>query len=221
MRLDKYLSWLARVPRRQFKKTAKKWLIAVNNEEVRDGSMILNEWDTIQLEEYEVVYREVTTLLLHKPAGYISHDQDEHGRQSYRQLLTDCPYTATLHSAGRLDQDTTGLLVLTNDGDLIHRIISPKHECHKTYTVVSKNFLSDKDLIQLNTWVKLDTGYVTKPWRTKRINKQCIELSITEWKFHQVKKMLEAINNEVVSLQRISIWEYELWELKEGEWKYV
>lgn len=138
-------------------------------------------------------------------------------------MLQDCPYTGLLHVAGRLDWDTSGLVIVTSDGDLNHQIISPKHKLVKTYHVTCAHVVQEEDIQKLIHGVELDDGYTTLPALARYLDDSRIriELQITEGKYHQVKRMLQAVSNEVVTLHRVSIGPRTLDGLQEGEWRYL
>ena len=119
--------------------------------------------------------------------------------------MLDCPYVNLLHVAGRLDTDTEGLLLLSNDGQFIHQTISPKREKEKEYEVWLRSPISAEECEYLRQGVKLDDGYLTKPAKLEHIEEKKILLTITEGKYHQVKKMLQAVGNEVIYLKRLRI----------------
>ncbi len=136
-------------------------------------------------------------------------------------LLQDCPYAKMLHVAGRLDRDTEGLVFCTNDGNFTHEIISPKKKEEKEYYVELALPISDEDIQKLETGVTLDEGYVTMPAKAKRVSENIILLTIHEGKYHQVKRMAEAVNNSVTYLRRERIGEWTLEGLEKGRWKYL
>ena len=135
--------------------------------------------------------------------------------------MLSCPYVNLLHVAWRLDVDTEWLLLLSNDGQFIHQVISPKRDKEKEYEVHLEKEISDEDCIKLGNWVILDDGYKTKPAKVKKLEDKKILLTITEWKYHQVKRMLESINNKVIYLKRIRIDNRNLDWLKKGDWKLI
>ena len=135
--------------------------------------------------------------------------------------MLSCPYVNLLHVAWRLDVDTEWLLLLSNDGQFIHQVISPKRDKEKEYEVHLEKEISDEDCIKLEKWVILDDGYKTKPAKVKKLEDKKILLTITEWKYHQVKRMLESINNKVIYLKRIRIANRNLDWLKKGDWKLI
>ncbi len=220
-RFDKYASMLGWFSRREAKQVHKRNTFLVNGEILDKVERKIHVWDTLTWKEYNLELEVVldVAVILHKPSWYISADHDEHGWPSYRALLQDFPYTNMLHVAGRLDQDTEWLLLLTSDGKLTHRIISPKKKVPKRYYVETKNAIKDCDLVRLRDGVTLEDGSVTLPAECVRLGDNTLELSIVEGKFHQVKRMLQAVANEVVYLKRTSIGWLSLWDLEQGQWK--
>ncbi|HCB51535.1 TPA: 16S rRNA pseudouridine(516) synthase [Patescibacteria group bacterium] len=222
IRLDKYLSNLGLISRRTADKIFKSAEILVNGEQAKKSDQKIAYGDVITFDGVEIDVLENVYCILYKTAGYISSDEDEDGYLSYRNQMPDCPYVEMLHVAGRLDQDTEGLLLLSNDGQFIHQVISPKRDKEKEYEVHLAKPISDKDLGQLERGVVLDDGYKTLPAKTSRLdtNKK-ISLIITEGKFHQVKRMLEAVQNKVIYLKRTRIGDRTIDDLQPGEWKYI
>lgn len=237
IRIDKYLSSLWIGSRQDLSVMCKKWLIENNglickkaDQKVNYGS-VFKVWDGKKLTFKEIECKEFVALILYKPKNFVCSDIDEWWHKSYSNLLKDCPYWETLHVAGRLDQDTTWLVICTNDGNFNHRIISPKHKLIKTYKVVCESTITDDMIIRLENWVELDDGYKTLPAKVKRIHPLSvenewlwlhqIELQIIEGKYHQIKRMMESVENKVVELHRSSIGDWNLDELKEGERSYI
>ena len=220
-RLDRYLANLGLVSRRECNAVCKEWVIRVNGEVVKKSDFRLLWGGKIQVRDVEVEFFEEVYVILYKTAGYISSDEDEFGYPSYKNQMLDCPYVELLHVAWRLDVDTEGLLLLSSDGQFIHQVISPKREKEKEYEVWLDSVISDEDCNNLESWVVLDDGYLTKPAKVQKIKDKKILLTITEWKYHQVKRMLEAVGNKVVYLKRIRIGKWNLDGLKPGEWKMI
>jgi 16S rRNA pseudouridine516 synthase len=206
MRLDKYLSALELYSRRQSAPLIKKWVFLVNGEVVKRPEYELVEGDMLARENQEIIVKTRITLLIYKPAGYVSSDVDEYGRPSYKKLLADVPYTPLLHIAGRLDVDTEGLIIASSDGQLVHKIISPKHHLPKTYLVTTRDALDQKQCDRLAAGVYLDDMYHTLPAQATLIDEHHLTLVLTEGKYHQVKRMLVSVGNEVVHLQRVALW---------------
>ncbi len=205
MRLDRYLSSLQLFSRRQSVPLIKKWIFQVNGEIVKHANYDLVEWDRISRDEQEIIVKNRATLLIYKPAGYVSSDVDEYGRPSYKQLLTAYPYTPLLHIAGRLDVDTEGLIIASSDGQLVHKIISPRHHLPKTYLVTTRDVIDQKQCDRLAAGVYLDDMYHTLPAQATLLDDHHLTLVLTEGKYHQVKRMLVSVGNEVVHLKRTAI----------------
>lgn len=220
MRIDKYLSNLGFWSRKEILKTIKEKWVYINDTICKKWEEKIVFWDKISINWLEIIYKEFVYVILNKPQNYVSSNKDEAHYKSYRELLSDCPYVNQLEIVGRLDVDTTWLLLLTNNWELIHKLIHPKKDIFKTYYVKSFDEISEKDIKKLENWVKID-DFITKPAKVKIVSGNEIELSISEWKFHQIKKMFFAINNEVVELHRINIWKIELWNLEIWKWRYL
>jgi len=199
----------------------KRYEVLVNGVLATSSDQKISYGDAITFGGEEIEVREFVTVLIHKPAGYVSSDVSDAGYPSYRELLVGCSYVHMLHVAGRLDQDTEGLLLASNDGWLIHRIISPKKKFPKVYFVSLWKALSDVAIEHLEAGVTLDGGDVTLPAHIEKIDEKTIRLTLYEGKFHQVKRMMEAVDNHVVYLKRESIGEWTLDGLEKGEWRYV
>ncbi len=220
-RLDKYLANLGLVSRREAPNACKSWNILVNGEIVKKSDFKLLGGEKLTVFGQEVQVLEKIYAILYKSAGYISSDEDEFGYPSYKKQMLDCPYVNLLHVAGRLDVDTEGLLLLSNDGQFIHQVISPKRDKEKEYEVWLQLPISLADCEQLQKGVQLDDGYLTKPAKVQQLEEKKILLTIIEGKYHQVKRMLQAVGNEVVYLKRLRIGEWALEGLEKGQWKLI
>lgn len=222
IRIDKYLAQLNMVSRREAKKFFRSGRVMLNGYIEYDHWFHIVDWDVISIDaELDFEVKQSVTILLNKPTGYVCSEIDEWWHKSYKNLLEDCIYAPMLKVAGRLDQDTTGLVFITSDWDLNHRLTSPKSQKEKEYIVTCAKEVSDTNLIKLEQGVILDSEYKTLPAKTLRIDAFSFHLIITEWKYHQVKRMCEAIDNECITLKRIRIAEWTIDELKEGEWKEI
>ena len=221
IRLDKYLANLWLVPRRLADRVVKSGAILVNGQEIKKSDFKLAWGDIITYEWQNIEVREYIYMLLHKSAGYVSSDEDEFGYLSYKKQMLNCPYVNLVHVAWRLDQDTEWLLLLSNDGQFIHKVISPKWEKEKEYEVHLESSISDESCKQLEKWVTLDDDYFTLPAKLTKVEDKKILLTITEGKFHQVKRMLEAVWNKVVYLKRLRIWDWTLDWLEKWAWKMI
>jgi 16S rRNA pseudouridine516 synthase len=212
-RLDKVLAHLGYGSRAEIKSIVRKGVIRVNNHIVTDSGLQVDpEHDVIVFQDHVVYYREFVYLMLHKPAGVVSATEDTRDR-TVVDLLHKSYQSFSVFPVGRLDKDTEGLLLLTNDGKLSHQLLSPRKHVPKTY-FARIAWEVDESIIRLfSQGVKLDDGYVTMPAQLRILshgdatNQQLaeIELTIFEGKFHQVKRMFQAVDRQVVYLKRISM----------------
>ena len=211
MRIDKLLSNLKYGTRNEIKKAMKQGLLEVNGELVKDPKTnVTPESDKIVFMNEEIYYKNPIFLMLNKPQGYVCANKDGLHKTVFE--LIEEPYNRfDLKIAGRLDLDTEGLLLLTNDGDLIHSIINPKKDIYKKYFVrVNEGF--DCSLLTGNMEI-LDgrnNPYKPLPAIVERVSDTEFYLSIKEGKFHQVKRMCKFHNREVVYLKRVAVGDIEL-----------
>ena len=155
-------------------------------------------------------------LLLHKPTGYITTFKDTHGRPTVYDLLADVD--TFVAPVGRLDLDSSGLLLLTNDTELAERLTNPEHKVPKTYRVKAATLLSEDQLDRLRHGVELSDG-PTRPAIVRREASAYLRITITEGRNRQVRRMLEAVGSAVAALTRISIGKLRLGDLPAGEWR--
>jgi 23S rRNA pseudouridine2605 synthase len=158
--------------------------------------------------------------MLNKPMGYITSMGDERGRLTVAELVDDCG--ARIFPVGRLDFNTTGLLIMTNDGDLAYRLTHPKHHFPKTYRLKAQGTLSKQRINRLEQGIDIG-GYVTAPAKVKLIKQSeryCIaEIEIYEGKNRQVRKMFSAVGNKVLELKRIAMGDLQLGRMAEGQYR--
>ncbi|UUV14692.1 pseudouridine synthase [Clostridioides difficile] len=222
-RIDKILSNLGYGSRSEIKKYCKQGSVVVNGSEVSNpGTQVDTENDEILFNGEEVIYREYIYLMMNKPDGYISATTDKYDPTVLD--LIDLSYLAfEPFPVGRLDKDTEGLLVLTNDGKLSHRVLSPKKHVPKTYYAKIDGVVTEEDVEAFLEGVVLDDGYKTMPSQLnilKSDDESEIELTIHEGKFHQVKRMFESVGKKVVYLKRLSMGNLKLDEILElGEYR--
>ena len=208
MRVDKLLSNVGVASRAELKKYCKQGLISVNGKVINNpGVQVDSESDDIRFNGEKIVYREFVYIMLNKPDGYISATFDK-----YDPIVLDLIDQSYLvfepFPVGRLDKDTEGLLVLTNDGQLAHRVLSPKKHVPKTYYAKIQGKVTEEDILAFEKGVILDDGYETMPSQLKILKSDEmseIELTIHEGKFHQVKRMFESVGKKVVYLKRLSM----------------
>lgn len=217
MRLDRYLANAGVGTRLEVKKLIKKSFVFVNDAVVRQADFTVNlEKDIVRVDETVIHYQEFVYVMLNKPAGYLSAKEDRNDK-TVMELIEGYEHR-DLHIVGRLDKDTTGLLLLTDDGQFTHHVTSPKHLMAKRYRVsVDKDFPVDQ-LQKLESSIMLD-GSPTLPGEASLIESRIILLTIYEGKHHQVKRMLERLGYDVVALHREAIGDLTLGDLKEGSFR--
>ncbi|OPF52102.1 16S rRNA pseudouridine(516) synthase [Clostridium baratii] len=223
-RLDKIISNLGYGSRKEIKSIARKGLIEVDGVIVKDSSMNVDpEKSVIKINGEEIFYREYIYLMMNKPDGVISATHDNRD-ETVIDLLEIDHQAFDPFPVGRLDKDTVGLLLLTNDGELNHRLISPKWKVDKVYYAKIDKKVTEKDVEAFKKGITLDDGYVCKEAKLEILNASDegseINLTIQEGKFHQVKRMFEAVDKKVVYLKRIEFGGLSLDEdLEEGEYR--
>lgn len=217
MRLDKYISDMVTSSRKKAKKLINKKKVKVNGEIILDEGYKVNEHnDIIMIDEKQIIYQQFHYYILNKPKGLVTSTLDEN--PTVMSLIHEYP-KYNLAPVGRLDKDTEGLLLITDDGILSHLLTSPKHHVDKTYYVELLKDISISDIQKLEEGIILDDGYKTKEARVKMISPKTIELTIHEGKYHQVKRMLESVNNKVTYLKRISFGPLNLGNLELGTYR--
>ncbi|MCE4956387.1 pseudouridine synthase [Macrococcoides caseolyticum] len=224
MRLDKYLSNHGVGSRKDVKSLLKKKVIAVNDEIVTKADIKIDpDQDKITVQGEVIHFEPFIYLMLNKPAGVVSSTQDKD--KTVIDLIDGLEHY-DLHPVGRLDKDTEGLLILTNDGQFTHDVLSPKKHVNKTYYAKISGIVTQDTVLQFKQGVTLDDGYHTMPGELKILavddvqKTSEIELVIQEGKFHQVKRMFLAHGMKVTYLKRIKMGNLTLDEtLLPGEYK--
>ncbi len=204
--------------------------IMILNEEITVNGALCDDPDaefelenlsfTIKGEPWE--YKEKSYLMMHKPANYECSHKTQHHPTIY-SLLPHPLVERGVQCIGRLDEDTTGLILISDDGQFIHRMSSPKHKVPKIYEVTCKHPVSQANIQALLSGVKLiDEEETIAALDVKPISERIIHMTLAEGKYHQVKRMVAAISNRVEALKRIQIGELKLPEdLKKGEWQWL
>ena len=227
MRLDKFLANSGIGTRKEVKEILKKGKISVNSIFIKDGRIHINEKkDIIKYEDKVVGYKPFVYIMMNKPAGVVSATEDNH-HKTVIDLLNDKYRTYDIFPVGRLDIDTEGLLLLTNDGVLSHNLLSPKKHVSKKYYVKIAKPLSENDVKILENGIKLEENFITKKAKVEIISEDLCEnddnqvyITISEGKLLQVKRLLKAVNNEVLYLKRVKMGNLSLDEnLKLGEYR--
>ncbi len=223
MRLDKFLANAGIGTRKEVKKFLKKNLVSVNEEIVKKPEMHINpEEDVITFDDIPIEYEPVVYLMMNKPAGYISATEDDE-HETVIDIVPEYMHL-DLFPVGRLDKDTEGLLLLTNDGKFSHQLMSPKHKVPKKYYVEVDGHISENATEIFKKGIDLG-DFTSSPSELEIIeNDESSKAFVTiyEGKFHQVKRMFQSIGCEVTYLKRIQIADLELDELLElGEYRHL
>ena len=202
MRLDKFLVSMEIGSRSQVKDFIKKGHIKLNGQIVKSGDLKINEEeDVVDCNGQILCYAKYVYYMLHKPAGVVTATQDNHDK-TVMDLLDPSVRKKDLFPVGRLDKDTEGLLMITNDGELAHKLLSPKRHVDKTYLVELAFPIQEQALKALEEGVDIGEENPTLPAKAEKVSEKSIKLTIHEGKFHQVKRMLKAVDNEVIYLKR-------------------
>lgn len=219
IRLDKFLSQMNIGTRSEVKNAIRKGKVTINGTICKNADIKIDEnKDVICYENTEITYEKFVYYMLNKPAGVVSATKDNLDK-TVLDLLVNVQ-TRDLFPVGRLDKDTEGLLLLTNDGELAHNLLSPKKHISKTYRVLTKDAITEEQLDSLENGVDIGEASLTLPAKAKRIGEKELFLIIYEGKFHQVKRMLKAVGNEVVYLERRKMGQLALDEnLARGEYR--
>ena len=209
MRLDKYISDNTNYSRSDAKRFIKSKRVYINGVPNQDpGFKVTNdmkiEFNHKEIKESGFIYFE-----LDKPKGYVSAVSDKE-HPVVTDLIPEELKHLNLKPVGRLDKDTTGLIILTNDDSFIHQMTSPKNNVIKTYIVALADPIKDEYKQAIEAGIELKDGTVTKPGKYKVISDNVVELTITEGKYHQVKRMFGALGNKVVELRRIQFGDYKI-----------
>jgi len=226
MRLDKYLSNMGVASRRELKICFKKRLISVNGEVVLSSSLKVDtETDIVKYKGIRVIYREYVYLLLNKPQGVVSAKTDKRF-ETVVDIVREEYGHYDMFPVGRLDRDTEGLLILTNDGDFTHDLLSPKKHVPKTYFADIDGCVTEEHVKLFKEGIALEDGYQCMPADLEILsvdeeNKSSeINITLHEGKFHQVKRMFEAVDTEVLYLKRVKMGNLDLDpELELGDYR--
>lgn len=219
MRLDKFLCDLNIGSRSQVKELIRKGKVTVNQAVIKSPDFKMDEHlDLVICNGNQLQYQKYYYYMLHKPMGVVSATNDNTCKTVIELLPAE--KRKNLFPIGRLDKDTTGLLLITNDGEFSHQLLAPNRHVDKTYRVTLRNEISASAIEQLMTGVDIGEKKNTLPAKVTLLQPNCILLTIHEGKFHQVKRMLAAVDNEVIALHRCSFGRLTLdTSLQPGEWR--
>lgn len=222
MRLEKFLSESGIASRRDAKKYISDGRVSVNGERVLvPGTHIAPQQDEITFDGEPIRGKpEQIYLMLNKPAGYVTTVRDERGRPTVMALVSDI--SERIYPVGRLDLDTEGLLLLTNDGDFAHRILHPSHEIEKTYTAWVEGHPNRQAIQRLREGIEIEDG-ITASARVNHVERReeqsQFQVVIHEGRKRQIRRMFHAINHEVIHLKRVKIGSLSLGRLPIGKYR--
>lgn len=221
MRLNKYIAHAGICSRRKADELIANGNVKVNGLVMKEMGCDVSEHDIVEVNGSVINARHKNVYVaVNKPLGYITSMDDDKGRATVGELVADIP--ERLFPVGRLDYNTTGLLLMTNDGDLTYTLTHPKHEVYKTYVAKVAGVISDARLARLRKGVDIG-GFVTSPAKVRLIKQMpryaVVEISIKEGKNRQVRKMFAAVGNKVQELERTQIGQIRLGRLMEGHYR--
>ncbi len=204
LRLDKFLANNNIGTRTEVKKLVKAGRVKVGESVAKDSGMIINEnEDIITVDGKTVIYEEFYYIMLNKPKGYVC-SAHEKGENSILQLIHE-NYRNKLYPVGRLDKDTTGLVLLTNDGPMTHELLSPAKHVDKEYYVELASPIRSGDKEKFENGLDIGDEKPTKPAKLIPVSDKSCKVIIHEGRFHQIKRMFEALDNEVLELKRLKM----------------
>lgn len=224
MRLQKFMAQCGIASRRKSEDIIVNKRVKVNEILVTElGCKIDPLRDVVTVDGKRIKHREKSIyIIMNKPKGYVTTVSDEYNRKTVLDLVNDVK--ERVYPVGRLDYDTSGLLILTNDGELAYKLIHPKYEVVKTYIATVKGKPSEEELERFRSGLEVD-GYITSEAEIEILNsindKSVVKIQIHEGKNRQIRKMCEKIGHPVTSLKRIAIGELELGTLKKGCWRFL
>ena len=223
MRLQKFMADCGVASRRACEQIISDGRVTVNGIPAVLG-MSVEETDDVRLDGKPLKPQERrVVLMLYKPRGVVSTSSDEAGRKTVQAFVTDLPYR--LYNVGRLDLNSEGLLLLTNDGELANHLMHPRYGVEKTYRVVCDGTLSASEIASLTNGVQLEDG-VTAPAKVANIRRSttggtAFSITIHEGRNRQIRRMLEAVGHRTLRLKREAYGPLKLGALKPGEWRYL
>lgn len=205
IRLDKFLSNQLNISRSEIRKKIKKGYVLLNGKTVTDfGAPVVPGIDEVLFENKKVEYKKYIYILMNKPAGVLSASRDKSAK-TVIDLVPETLKRKNLFTVGRLDKDTTGLLIITDDGAFAHNCISPGKNVKKVYIAEFEGELSPDASFEFEKGIILSDGYICKPAKLEILGNQTAKVTVTEGKYHQVKRMMKAVGADVTALHRESV----------------
>ena len=223
LRLDRYLADMGAGTRSELKKGIRAGLVLVNGEIEKDPGRKVTEEDSVSFRGRRIAYEKYVYYMLHKPAGVISATEDRR-QKTVLDLIDEEDRRKDLFPVGRLDRDTEGLLLITNDGDLAHALLSPARHVDKVYLAQVDGPLEEEDAAAFARGLQVEEDFRALPARLEILEKgaerSLARVTIREGKFHQIKRMFQARGREVLYLKRLSMGPLVLDEaLAPGQWR--
>ena len=224
IRLQKYLAEAGVASRRKCEELMLQGRVEVNGVQVTELGTRVNAEDVVKVDGKPVKQEgKKIYIILNKPVGYITTAKDQFSRRTVLDLIEGV--NERIYPVGRLDYDTSGLLLLTNDGDLAYRLTHPSRETDKVYQVKINGNLNDGQIQALKSGIRLEDDFKTSAAKIKIIERSetgsVVEITIHEGKNRQVRRMFEAVGHTVLKLKRISTGPLQLGNLEEGKWRYL
>ncbi|MGL4606827.1 MAG: pseudouridine synthase [Eubacteriaceae bacterium] len=222
MRLQKYMAHCGVASRRKSEELIVQGKVKVNDVvATTPGFEIDPDVDVVKVKDKALFIHTMVYCMVNKPKGVMSTSEDTHGRKRVIDLI---PNHQRLYTVGRLDKETEGLILVTNDGDLTYKLTHPKHEFSKTYHGVVRGFPNEESLKHFRNGIKIE-DYKTAPAKIKILrhtkDSTLLEMIIHEGRNRQIRKMCQAIGHPIMELKRVSIGKLTLGNLKLGEWRYL
>jgi 23S rRNA pseudouridine2605 synthase len=213
VRLARYLAHSGVASRRAAEEMIREGRVVLNGAVVTDPARDAGEGDDVRVDGKPVAPEAREVWMLNKPPGVVSTAREPGRRRAVTDLVSS---PARLYPVGRLDADSSGLILISNDGELANRVMHPRYGVPKTYRAILRRPPAERDLRRLERGVRLEDG-PTAPARVKRSGEREIEMTIREGRNRQVRRMVEAVGNEVVALERVRLGTLELGGLAQGE----
>ncbi len=221
MRLNKYIAHSGICSRREADTLISEGKVKVNDQTITELGYKIDPSAKIEVSGFEIEPEPFVYLLLYKPHDTITTTSDERGRNTVIDLVEDV-VGKRIYPVGRLDRNTTGALLMTNDGELAHRLMHPSYSIGKIYEVQTEKILTDDDLKTLKRGVKLEDG-PAKAYSVRRRpdRSDIIQIGVHEGRYHMVRRMMEVLGTQAVELKRIRYGNLSLKGLRPGRWRYL
>lgn len=215
-RLDKTIAQTGLYTRREVRALAKKGLIEVDGAVIKDESFKVSSGASITIDDKSIELYHDVVIMLNKPAGYVT-STDDSSNPTVMALIPEEYKRLGVYPVGRLDKDTEGLLIFTNNGDIAHRLISPKHEVEKEYIAYHDGSITEDDIASFKTGIELKDGTLCKSAILKEVESGKSSVIIREGKYHQVRRMMASIDKPVIYLKRVREGKLGLGDLEIGK----